>query len=143
MLLTTQYLDEADQLASQIVIIDHGRVIAAGTPSELKGQGRARRGRGPPPRRRRPAAVARRPGAARHRAAPGRRGRRAPWPCRSTAATNSLLAAVRALDELGVAVDDIALRRPTLDEVFLDLTGQTTDTNDPARPPGGMTRRPP
>ena len=36
MLLTTQYLDEADQLASQIVIIDHGRAVAAGTPAELK-----------------------------------------------------------------------------------------------------------
>jgi ABC-type multidrug transport system ATPase subunit len=35
-LLTTQYLDEADQLASQVVIVDHGRVIAEGTPSELK-----------------------------------------------------------------------------------------------------------
>ena len=118
---------------SQIVIIDHGRVIASGTPSELKAQGRARRRRDPPSRRRRP-----------------RRHRRPPWrtsaPSRlgSTTATRtvaiavdggnaSLLATVRTLDDLSVVVDDIALRRPTLDEVFLDLTGQPLDATDPAR----------
>jgi ABC-2 type transport system ATP-binding protein len=41
--------------------------------------------------------------------------------------------AVRAMDHLGVTVEDIALRRPTLDEVFLTLTGRAIDTNDPSR----------
>ena len=58
-LLTTQYLDEADQLASQVVIIDHGRVIAEGTPTELKSR-RPRRHRGPRPSGRRPGRPGRR-----------------------------------------------------------------------------------
>jgi len=122
-LLTTQYLDEADHLASRIVIIDRGRVIADGAPADLK----RRAGRdvidvhttesgtttaaaavlGPisgtdprvdPTTRRVSVSVER--------------------------GSDLLLAAVRALDEAGVAVEDIALRRPTLDDVFLALTGQ-------------------
>jgi ABC-2 type transport system ATP-binding protein len=47
--------------------------------------------------------------------------------------TARLMEAVRAMDHLGVTVEDIALRRPTLDEVFLTLTGRAIDTNDPSR----------
>src|SRR5581483_2141202 len=116
-LLTTQYLDEADQLASRIVIVDHGRVIADGTPDDLK----ARAGRDVIDIRVRDTnalagatAVARAVGtadvvvdaSARHISMP------------VVAGTEELVALLRALDAHGVAVDDIALRRPTLDEVF-------------------------
>ena len=125
-LLTTQYLDEADQLASRIVIIDHGRVIADGSATELK----ARAGRDvievhTHDTSSLPAAAEalRRVGAdapvvdlATRRVSAG-----------SERGTAHLMAAVRALDERGVLVDDIALRRPTLDEVFLALTGQPLD----------------
>ena len=121
-LLTTQYLEEADQLANQVVIIDRGRSIATGTPSELKtsaGQAMieirvvdtgdlgtatdllAPLGSERPvvdePARRVVVRVA--DGAAR------------------------LADAVRIFAESGVALDDLGLRRPTLDEVFRALTG--------------------
>jgi ABC-2 type transport system ATP-binding protein len=130
-LLTTQYLDEADQLAGRIVIIDHGRVIADGSPSELK----ARAGRDVievhTPNTASLAAVARalsRIGpdtptvdpATRRVSVPVDRG------------THHLTAAARALEHAAVAVDDISLRRPTLDEVFLALTGQPTHPPAPA-----------
>jgi daunorubicin resistance ABC transporter ATP-binding subunit len=121
-LLTTQYLDEADRLASDIVIIDHGRVIAAGTPAELK----TRAGddmievhvRDPghlPAVRDVLAGIGRDPraDAAQRRA------------CVAVDDGSSrLMDVLRVLDGLGIAVEDISLRRPTLDEVFLALTGQ-------------------
>ena len=129
-LLTTQYLEEADQLAHKVVIIDRGRVIADGTPDELKALGgsdvvevHARRvedlpaltaalaplGEGEP----------RIDEAARRVTLPVEGGRAA------------ISAAVRAVDETGAEVDDIGLRRPTLDEVFLTITGQPMDSGDP------------
>jgi ABC-2 type transport system ATP-binding protein len=130
-LLTTQYLDEADQLAGRIVIIDHGRVIADGSPSELK----ARAGRDvievhTP-------SVADLPAAAR---ALSRIGPDSPVIDPATrrvsvpvdGGTQQLTAAARALEGAAVVVDDISLRRPTLDEVFLALTGQPTDQSDDA-----------
>jgi ABC-2 type transport system ATP-binding protein len=129
-LLTTQYLDEADQLAGQVAIIDRGRTIAAGTPSELKGrvggdvievharfrdqlatvaQALDRLGEGTP-----------QIDEATRRVTVGVRGR------------NGLLTAARTLELLDVEVDDIALRQPTLDEVFLALTGHHADTTDQA-----------
>jgi ABC-2 type transport system ATP-binding protein len=121
-LLTTQYLDEADRLASDIVIIDHGRVIAAGTPAELK----TRAGddmievhvRDPghlPAVRDVLAGIGRDPraDAAQRRA------------CVAVDDGSSrLMDVLRVLDGLGIAVEDVSLRRPTLDEVFLALTGQ-------------------
>jgi ABC-2 type transport system ATP-binding protein len=123
-LLTTQYLDEADQLAGQIVIIDHGRVIAHGTPAELK----ALTGREVIEVRARSAADL--PDLARAltlaHLGPDR-------PRLDTATTRltlpvsdgrlAITTAVRTLGQLGIDVDDIGLRRPTLDEVFLALTG--------------------
>jgi ABC-2 type transport system ATP-binding protein len=120
-LLTTQYLDEADQLAARIVIIDHGRVIADGTPGELK----TRAGGDVIEIHTRAASDLT---AAVH--ALGRLGLDEPIVDPATrrvslavaAGTEQLAAAARALDAAGVALDDIGLRRPTLDEVFLGLT---------------------
>jgi ABC-2 type transport system ATP-binding protein len=129
-LLTTQYLDEADQLAGQIAIIDHGRTIAAGTPAELKRhvggdvvEVHARR-------RDQLADVAQ---------ALDRVGKGGPQIDESTRRVTiggtrreDLLTAMRSLESLEVEVDDIALRQPTLDEVFLALTGHRTRTDDEA-----------
>ncbi len=128
-LLTTQYLDEADQLAHQVVIIDHGRVIAHGTPDELKAlAGRdvveihARRADDLPRLAQALASLGpddpRLDVAARRVTVPVEGGRAA------------IAAAVRAVDDIEVDVDDIGLRRPTLDEVFLTLTGQPIDLGD-------------
>ncbi|URN04982.1 ATP-binding cassette domain-containing protein [Actinomadura madurae] len=120
-LLTTQYLEEADRLASGISVIDRGRVIAEGAPDALK----ARLGGD------RIEVVLDDPGSL--TAAAGIVGKvaagevdvdaetlRVGAPVSGRAA--ALTEAVRALDEAGVAVADIGLRRPTLDEVFLHLT---------------------
>ena len=119
-LLTTQYLDEADQLADQIVIVDHGRNVASGTPSELK----ARAGSDVIEIHTRHAAdvdrVAALLGAAPSAIDAGSRRLAVPV----ADGTDQLVDVVRALDRHGIEVDDVALRRPTLDEVFLTLTGQ-------------------
>jgi ABC-2 type transport system ATP-binding protein len=125
-LLTTQYLDEADHLASQVVIIDHGRVIAEGTPSDLKS--RAGRDLIEVHAHRSDdlgalAGALARVGTASPRLDPVTRRVTVPVLGGRTAIDD----AVRALDGLGVEVDDIALRRPTLDEVFLVLTGAPID----------------
>jgi ABC-2 type transport system ATP-binding protein len=131
-LLTTQYLDEADRLAADIVIIDHGKVVAAGTPAELKTlagddvlEVHVRDA----------AALA---AAATVLSGMGRDPRGDPATHRASVAvdgTHRLVEAVRALDHLGVPIEDISLRRPTLDEVFLTLTGKSTDITDLAPDP--------
>ncbi|MCW2568403.1 MAG: daunorubicin resistance transporter ATPase subunit [Mycobacterium sp.] len=128
-LLTTQYLDEADQLADRIAVIDHGRVIAEGTPGELKasvGSGTLHV---------RLLHPARRPDAERVLAAALR------VPVRPEADPAALSARVSdpervavALAELsraGVAVTQFALGQPSLDEVFLALTGHPAEVVDP------------
>jgi ABC-2 type transport system ATP-binding protein len=132
-LLTTQYLEEADQLAQDIVIIDHGRVIAAGTPSELKQQaGRdvieARAVHGSDLD-----AVAAALAGVSDGAAPSvdRATLRVTVPV--DGGTEALMAGLRSLDAAGVTLDDIGLRRPTLDEVFLTLTGRVP--SDDGSPP--------
>jgi ABC-2 type transport system ATP-binding protein len=125
-LLTTQYLDEADQLASQIAIIDHGRVVASGTPRELKRSvGRSvvevhvretdaldrvaatlmAIGEGPPT---------------------------IDVPTRSVRVvlgvdTERIFTALRPLDDTGIAIDEVSVRQPTLDEAFLALTGTSRE----------------
>jgi ABC-2 type transport system ATP-binding protein len=122
-LLTTQYLDEADQLADRIVIIDHGSVIADGTPHELKSMA----GRDV-------VEVQLRDASSLHEVAVALRTLGAEEPSVDAATrrvsvsvaggTEPLMAAARALYERGVDVDNLALRRATLDEVFLSLTGR-------------------
>jgi daunorubicin resistance ABC transporter ATP-binding subunit len=128
LLLTTQYLDEADELADRIVVIDHGRAIANGTAAELKGQvGGARLEvtlTAPNPA----AAAALEPfvtGAV-HVSHDARR-------LRASVRNGDGLATtvVRALDQAGITVDDIEVHQPSLDDVFFALTGHPTATTDP------------
>jgi ABC-2 type transport system ATP-binding protein len=125
-LLTTQYLDEADHLASRIVIIDHGRAVAAGTPQELK----QRAGRNVIEVRVRQRADL--PLVAAALAATDHGEPQIEEATRRVsvgveAGTDRLRDALRALDAAGTVVDDVALRPPTLDEVFLALTGQALE----------------
>ena len=122
--LTTQYLDEADQLADRIVVVDHGRIIAEGTPLELKDQsGRASL-----------VVTVSRPGDvaaaadlvraeigeihvdhdARHISAPAE-------------GVGALTRIAARLDAAGIELDDIGLQRPSLDDVFLSLTGHRAE----------------
>ncbi|GHB68999.1 daunorubicin resistance protein DrrA family ABC transporter ATP-binding protein [Streptomyces umbrinus] len=124
-LLTTQYLEEADQLADRISVVDRGQVIADGTADELKAKTGGDRidvvlhdagqlG----------AAVALLPfDKATLSVDTDRRLLSAPVTDRMTA----LAGAVRALEDAGIEAEDIAVRRPTLDEVFLHLTGKTEE----------------
>jgi ABC-2 type transport system ATP-binding protein len=127
-LLTTQYLDEADRLASDIVIIDHGKVIAAGTPAELKTRAgddmievHVRDANQLPAVSGVLAAIGHDPRAdvPRHRAYVA-----------VDDGSSRLMEALRVLDARGITVEDISLRRPTLDEVFLALTGKPAQTSD-------------
>jgi ABC-2 type transport system ATP-binding protein len=127
-LLTTQYLDEADHLASEIVIIDHGRAVTAGSPSELK-----RRVGGSVIELH----VAHRDDLERAAAALGRLEHGAMQIDEPThrvqlavaSGGEGLHAALQSVHAAGIEIDDIALRQPNLDEVFLALTGP------PAREP--------
>jgi len=127
LLLTTQYLEEADELADEIVVIDHGLVIAAGTSEQLKDQVGGDVVEFVVPDRSRladaSAAVcgltdgdcAVDPATGRVSLHVGARG------------SQSLVQAVRNLDAAGVQTDGLALRRPSLDEVFLALTGHAAE----------------
>jgi ABC-2 type transport system ATP-binding protein len=121
-LLTTQYLDEADHLADQIVIVDRGRATASGTPGQLKSAIGNRldvvvHDVADLPRA--AAVLARIPAASPPELAPERRLAGVAL----SGGTLTLTGVVRELDRSGVIVDDVALRQPTLDEVFLRLTG--------------------
>ncbi|MGA8016116.1 MAG: ATP-binding cassette domain-containing protein [Candidatus Dormiibacterota bacterium] len=120
-LLTTQYLDEADHLADSIAVVDHGRVIASGTAQELKAQiGTARlEVTLTHPRADAAAALAPLLDGQAHLSHDGRR-LRAPVRNQDGLAT----AAVRALDRAGVLVDDVQVHQPSLDDVFFALTGR-------------------
>jgi ABC-2 type transport system ATP-binding protein len=137
-LLTTQYLDEADTLAGRIAVIDRGRLIGEGTADEMKDRlGEAvievsvEEGQ--------------RDGAV--RALAGLDGLAVePVTGRITMAapqgSRTLLEAVRLLTNAGIAPDDIALHKPTLDDVFLTLTGQAaTAADDAAAAPTARSRR--
>src|SRR6476620_2075899 len=133
-LLTTQYLEEADQLARQVVIVDRGRVIAAGTPDELKGRA------GRDVIEVRPRAAGDLPAVEAVLATVAADTPRSDLDQQRSSApvdggADQLATVVRLLDERRIAIDDIGLRRPTLDEVFLALTGQPID-DDPTDPAG-------
>jgi ABC-2 type transport system ATP-binding protein len=123
-LLTTQYLEEADHLADRISVIDAGVAVAEGTPDELKSKiGGDRidvvvRDAAQLPEA---AAIAARISAAEPDLDPDTRRFSAPVADRVTA----LAALVRALEGAGIEAEDIGLRRPTLDEAFLQLTGRS------------------
>jgi len=122
LLLTTQYLEEADQLASQVAVIDAGRVVAEGTPDQLKGKvGEDRIAVQLPPGSDLAAAVAvvQAQTTGLVDADPARWLVTAPMPGRDGVTTD----VVRALDAAGVRVTDVTLRRPSLDDVFMILTG--------------------
>ncbi len=125
-LLTTQYLDEADRLASEIAVIDQGRVIAGGTPDELKDRVGGER------------LEIRLDDAASAEVAVGALASMADEPPSVAGEVvrvgvhrrnGAIVEAVRRLDEAGVGVEDIALRRPTLDDVFLALTGHAAEAD--------------
>jgi ABC-2 type transport system ATP-binding protein len=133
-LLTTQYLEEADQLARHVVIIDHGRVIAAGAPDELKDRA------GTNVIEVRPRSAGDLPAV---EEALGRIGCEAPHTdmdtqrvaARVEGGADQLRDIVRTLDERGIEVDDVGLRRPSLDEVFLAVTGRPLEPTDPDTDP--------
>jgi ABC-2 type transport system ATP-binding protein len=141
LLLTTQYLDEADELADEIVVIDHGQVIAAGTSENLKGKvGGDVIEFAVPDRAQLQAAV------------------EAVTPVSDTApkvdpdtgviaigvggrGSDALIDAVRGLDSAGIATRGLALRRPSLDDVFMALTGHVAEEAPSAGKQKGRGRR--
>jgi ABC-2 type transport system ATP-binding protein len=142
LLLTTQYLDEADELANEIVVIDHGLVIAAGTSEELKDRVGGDVVEFTVPDRARlldavravagltddePSADS---AAGQVSVRVGNRG------------SEAMIQVVRNLDSAGIETRGLALRRPSLDDVFLAITGHATESDEPAAPKRGRRRRP-
>ena len=124
LLLTTQYLEEADELADEIAVVDHGRIIARGTSDELKAQVGGERIE---------VVVRDREMLARAAELVGRDGSTGvdDHSKRLTLAAHGgaqqLVEVVRSLGDAGIALDDVGLRRPTLDDVFLTLTGRAAE----------------
>jgi ABC-2 type transport system ATP-binding protein len=126
-LLTTQYLDEADRLADRISVIDRGTVIAEGTSDELKDQvgGEALEVTLEDPGQAAAAIEALREVCS---APPEREGAVLRVPVAERKGT--IAAAVQRLNDAGVGIDDITMRRPTLDDVFLKLTGHAAEDGE-------------
>ncbi|GHC49359.1 ATP-binding cassette domain-containing protein [Streptomyces flavofungini] len=129
LLLTTQYLEEADHLAHDICVVDHGRVIARGTADQLKAQIGGERVE----------VVVHEPdhittaaqvlaGFGKGEATVARHTRKLTVPVAGGA--KLLAEVIRELDVRGIEIDDIGLRRPTLDDVFISLTGHLAEVKD-------------
>lgn len=128
-LLTTQYLEEADRLADAITVVDRGQVIARGTPDSLKARlGGDRIDVVLADEADVAAAASLLERVCGTPAEVDAAARRVGVPVRDRVA--ALTAVVGALRDAGIDAEDIVLRRPTLDEVFVDLTGRTTGSRD-------------
>jgi ABC-2 type transport system ATP-binding protein len=127
LLLTTQYLEEADELANDIAVVDHGLIIARGSADELKSQvGGERIEVVVRDRAAVPQAKAVLQADCMGEVTLDEHTRRLTVPASSGGAT-VLVQVVRDLDQAGIVIDDIGLRRPTLDDVFLALTGHAAE----------------
>jgi ABC-2 type transport system ATP-binding protein len=129
LLLTTQYLDEADELANTIVVVDRGEVIASGTPDQLKDQvGGDLLEFTVPDRTRVDDAVQAVAGLSDAAPSVDTDTRRVKVAVGSHGST-ALVEAVRRLDAVGVETEDLALHRPSLDDVFLAVTGHAAEAS--------------
>ncbi len=127
LLLTTQYLEEADHLAHEVAVVDHGRVIAQGTSDQLKARTGGERVEVVVHEREHmtvASEVLR--GLGRGETAVQEHMRKLTVPV--TGGAKLLAEVIRELDSRGIEIDDIGLRRPTLDDVFLSLTGHVAET---------------
>lgn len=142
LLLTTQYLEEADQLADRIVVVDRGKIIEEGTADELKSRSGGERLE----------LVVNEPvHLEQARVILARIGLDTPVVDHHTrrlsvgveSGTGSLVDAIRRLDAESIAISDIGVRRPTLDDVFLSLTGHAADNADEPPPTAGKRAKQP
>ena len=138
-LLTTQYLEEADRLCKQLVVLDHGKIIAEGTSAQLKSQPRQHG-----------ASLTFSPRPTTHSAPSG--SSRISRPSRPTSTARSIeltvdngpssaAEALRRIDGADIPVAGLQLREPSLDDVFLNLTGHKAE--DEVEAPAKMSRRRP
>ncbi|MGH4033871.1 ATP-binding cassette domain-containing protein [Actinomycetota bacterium Odt1-20B] len=131
LLLTTQYLEEADNLAHDICVVDHGRVIARGTSDELKARTGGERveivvhGR-----EQLPIAAEVLRAFSKDGAAPAVEEHTRKLIAPVVGGAKLLAEVIRELDQRGVEIDDIGLRRPTLDDVFISLTGHAAEKEE-------------
>jgi ABC-2 type transport system ATP-binding protein len=133
-LLTTQYLDEADQLSDRIAVMDHGKIIADGTPSQLKasvGSGVLRVGLAAPTEKHRAQQILARTLGVTVRAAPGSAALTAQieGDAADQGTSEAVAWAMNQLARSGIKVTTFALGQPSLDEVFLALTGHAVQDN--------------
>ena len=132
LLLTTQYLEEADQLADDIVVVDRGKVIARGTSDHLKDQVGGERIEIVVAEANIAVATEIIERVSHGRATVDQGLRRISVPVSD--GTQSLIAVIRAFDEAGIHALDLALKRPSLDDVFLSLTGHVAEDEQVAEP---------